>query len=88
MLVIVPLGLTEALKRLGHADRRSGGVAYRAGYDERITRVLLEELVRFGVKRVGPWIPDDLIDADLPPAAVSSVDRIPELDQEDGLARR
>jgi hypothetical protein len=50
--------------------------------------VLLEELVRFRVKRVSLWIPDDLIDADLPPAAVSRVDWISELDQEDGFTCR
>src|SRR5581483_3829659 len=55
--------MAEPRKRLAF-DRIAARVAHAVGDDHRITRVLVEELVRFDVQGIAGGVPHDLIDPD------------------------
>ena len=54
--------------------------------DQRVARVLVEDLVGLGVKRVPLGIPDDLVDADDLPTGLTVMDGASKADQEDRVA--
>src|SRR5262249_57640315 len=55
--------LPESAEGLGRLDSRSRLIPYATCHDQRVARVLVEQLVGFDVQCVRLWIPHDLINA-------------------------
>ena len=60
----------EAPEGVARSDGCPRGIAHTARHYQRIACVLVEELVRLGVERVGDRVPDGSVDADNPPTGV------------------
>ena len=81
-VIVVAMVAGAELSRL---HRFALGVAHAIGHDQRIARVLLEQLVGFGVHSVRLRIPHDLVDADFV-AERAAAERAAEADQEHAVA--
>ena len=56
--------LPKPTKPLARSNQISSDITYTSLHEQRIPCVLLQHLIRFGVERLGGYIPNDLIDAD------------------------
>src|SRR6478672_5245278 len=56
--------MPKPAKPLARSYQISSDITYTSRHEQRIPRVLIQHLIRFGVQRIGGDVPNDLIDAD------------------------
>src|SRR5688500_11422973 len=79
--------VAETLEVPGGLYRTALCILDATRHDKGVARVLLEELVRLHVQRVGGDVPDDLVDPDPAPGRLPAVPSAAQGDEQNGLAR-